>query len=550
MQTNRRRAARLAARIFLFTWWPYLAFLGAVAHLNLLVVPFWRAHGDEITRTLFYDRQALLSEYEMVRDVTEQRYPNLDWTIQKGALDLERLDRETVAAIEASATREEGARAIRRFVDAFDDGHFYAVRKDYRKPRFPASLLPDRTPKAPDVISAHTPPERACAAILDLEQTDPIESHTSLAGHPDFAPIDAPAYFPSGILRTPSGRRLGVVRIGTFDYDDYTAACHTEWQRFRWTIRGSCEEKCQWDFYYLFRDRVVADFARQVERLIEARAEVFVLDLAGNGGGNDWYQAVVRTLTPRRVPCPRTALARTDETKEQIEWQAESLRAALRKGPCGTERRIIEEALRRAEALSGEVSKPCGRDWVFPAPENWSEVKAIELEEAGEEVPEELRRQTNCTALTTAEFFQCGYFSDLEIGPSRDRDLQNLLFDPHKFAFRPGLWNGPIAVIIDEDSGSAAEMAAGMLQDWAGAIVVGEPSSGSGAGYHFGRHADPLPVSGLELYMPTATSWRRDGRNYREGITPDIRVWWYEDDTWEARVKKLAWEMRVLAATT
>jgi hypothetical protein len=50
--------------------------------------------------------------------------------------------------------------------------------------------------------------------------------------------------------------------------------------------------------------------------------------------------------------------------------------------------------------------------------------------------------------------------------------------------------------------------------------------------------------------MPTATSWRRDGRNYREGITPDIRVWWYEDDTWEARVKKLAWEMRVLAATT
>ena len=72
--------------------------------------------------------------------------------------------------------------------------------------------------------------------------------------------------------------------------------------------------------------------------------------------------------------------------------------------------------------------------------------------------------------------------------------------------------------------------------------------SGSGAGYHFGKNPIDLPVSGLELYIPTATSWRRDGRNYREGITPDIRVWWYEDDEWETRVKKLAWELRVVGS--
>jgi hypothetical protein len=484
----------------------------------------------------------------MVRDITEQRYPNLDWTIEKGKLDLEDLDRKTVAAIDASTTREEGARAIHHFLDAFDDGHFGALRKDHRKPRFPASLLPDGKPVAPDTISWHTPAPQACAAILDLERTDEIDTFTSLEEHPDFTPIEAPGYFPSGILKLRSGRRLGVVRIGSFDFNDYTAVCHAEWERFRWTIRGTCEGECWTDFWLAFRNRIVADFATQVERLSRAKADVLVLDLAGNPGGHDWYQAVVRMLTARRVPCPRTALIRTDPIKDSLESRVEGLRRALRKGPCGTERRLLEEALRRAEALHAEASKPCGRDWVFPEPETWEEAKAIAYEEAGEEVPEQIRRQSGCTAITTAEFYQCGFYSDLDIGPSRDVVIQSILFDPHLYKFPTGLWKGPLAVIVDEGTGSAAELTAGMLQDWAGAIVVGEPSSGSGAGYHFGREPVDLPVSGLELYIPTATSWRRDGRNYREGITPDVRVWWYEDDTWEARVKKLAWELRVVGS--
>jgi hypothetical protein len=205
----------------------------------------------------------------------------------------------------------------------------------------------------------------------------------------------------------------------------------------------------------------------------------------------------------------------------------------------------LEEGLRRAETLLEETSKPCGRDWVFPAPETAQELQKAVYDDNGDPIRDP-GAPKDCSGVTAAEFYQCGLFSHLEIGTARDPSIQRPLFDQLVDTFRPGLWKGPLAVVVDKYTYSSAETAAGMLQDWAGAVVIGEPTAGAGAGNFFSFEPIDLPVSGLQLFLPDATAWRRDGRNYREGVTPDIRVWWYREDAWDVRARKLGAQLRAM----
>ena len=78
----------------------------------------------------------------------------------------------------------------------------------------------------------------------------------------------------------------------------------------------------------------------------------------------------------------------------------------------------------------------------------------------------------------------------------------------------------PIAVLVNADSYSAAEIFAGELQEAAGAIIVGEPTSGKG----YAQQTFPLPNGGA-LGISTMEYFTGNGVSLiGTGLTLDVET--------------------------
>ena len=87
-------------------------------------------------------------------------------------------------------------------------------------------------------------------------------------------------------------------------------------------------------------------------------------------------------------------------------------------------------------------------------------------------------------------------------------------------------------------------MLAGTLQDYGGAIVIGEHSASAGAGWHRGDWPTTFRKSALELHVPDSVEYRRDGSSYRAGIEPDILTGWGPDEDAAEKGKWLVGALR------
>jgi carboxyl-terminal processing protease len=82
------------------------------------------------------------------------------------------------------------------------------------------------------------------------------------------------------------------------------------------------------------------------------------------------------------------------------------------------------------------------------------------------------------------------------------------------------LWRGPLAVLVDGDTASAAEIVAGAIQDDAAGTLVGARTFGKGVV----QSVFPLP-DGSAVKLTTARYTTPKGRDIdRRGIVPDIAV--------------------------
>ena len=87
-----------------------------------------------------------------------------------------------------------------------------------------------------------------------------------------------------------------------------------------------------------------------------------------------------------------------------------------------------------------------------------------------------------------------------------------------------GAWTGPLWVLIDDGSASAAEEFAGWLRDNEVARLVGGRSFGAGCGYVNGGARVSLRVAPVIVRMPNCARFSAAGRNEIEGWTPDIAL--------------------------
>lgn len=87
-----------------------------------------------------------------------------------------------------------------------------------------------------------------------------------------------------------------------------------------------------------------------------------------------------------------------------------------------------------------------------------------------------------------------------------------------------GTWSGPLLILADRGTGSAAEDFVAWLQQNRVAIVIGDRTAGAGCGYVNGGKPTRLSVVPVDVWMPNCARFLDDGRNEIDGIAPDIRI--------------------------
>ena len=98
---------------------------------------------------------------------------------------------------------------------------------------------------------------------------------------------------------------------------------------------------------------------------------------------------------------------------------------------------------------------------------------------------------------------------------------------PHVETFAgQGNWTGPLAVLVDRRSASAAEEFVTLLKGSKRAVIVGERTFGSGCGYIDGGHAFAFRAAPMHLMMPNCSRYTAEGINEIEGIAPMVPVDW------------------------
>ena len=87
-----------------------------------------------------------------------------------------------------------------------------------------------------------------------------------------------------------------------------------------------------------------------------------------------------------------------------------------------------------------------------------------------------------------------------------------------------GEWKGPVFVLADRNTASAAEDLVAWLQQNKVARVIGERTMGAGCGYVDGGTRTQLRASHFDVMMPNCARYLDDGTNEIEGIAPDIAL--------------------------
>ena len=269
-----------------------------------------------------------------------------------------------------------------------------------------------------------------------------------------------------------------------------------------------CDEACD--------NRIVTEAYRllgilmrdRLDRLRAAGARVLIVDITGNGGGSEWTEAAARMLSRRPLQSARLGFVRGPHWERQWRALAERLRAAAASADPADRQRLLGWAA-EADAARGEARRRCPPTGDPACP--W-------LGRAG---------------------FSTGLVGRATSGRFAGKDWAVHVFNPAQHTYVDGAWDGPVIVLTDQETWSAAEQFAALLQDNGAALIVGARTGGSGCGHTWGGTPTRLTNSGATLELPDCVRFRADGSNEVRGIIPDLLLPWRANDGRAFRARML-----------
>lgn len=427
-----------------------------------------------------FDRKAWREDYSTLKRELERSYSHLAWAASGASgVDLPSLDRRTRLALDAARSDADATAALVGFVAGFHDGHFAPVVTPQ-----PAGPRAEPPPRAADDDA-----RASCAAFGYSQATRvgfslPFESLDGFRMQSD----GIEHAFRSGVIAV-GKRHFGLIRIPRFRPAEYPALCVATWSA-------------------LHADMIDAAWLRELaDRLAAFRTDgvdAVLVDVGGNGGGNDLGDWAARLFTSGEVRSAPLLMHAGSLGAKYMDEQLQGLNDALAAHTGDAE---VEAALHRAiEAFERRkreaLQQSCDLSWV------WREQRRFD--------------PAKCSGLIDAGFASGAL--DYLAPASVPQDAAAALYwasiaDPTR-----GAWNGPVYVLTDAGTASAAEMFAARMRDSGIAKTVGVRTLGLGCGSMVEAAPLTLPHSRLSFRVPNCVRLRADGTDEVAGIAPDLPV--------------------------
>lgn len=286
---------------------------GVLGALGCLAV-FAMAAGAEPAAPRF-NRQAWIEDYQQLKLGLERHYAHLAWFASpEGGVDLPALDRSTMRALRRASSDAAARAAVLSFVASLHDGHLTLA------------AAPEAASTAAEPPSAEPRDARTACAALGYAPRTAIQfslPFESLAGFTLSADgLSEP--FRSGVLDL-GGAQLGIVRIPRFRTREYPALCLLAVDQ---TIARGAPLTAE-----AIADTIDATFlqvlAARLSQLRLARVNALVIDVGGNGGGNDLGDWAVRLFSAAPVRSAPLLVSSGPAGIAYLDEQIENLHATL-----------------------------------------------------------------------------------------------------------------------------------------------------------------------------------------------------------------------------
>jgi hypothetical protein len=423
-----------------------------------------------------FDPKPWLEDLDQARDAVATKYANLEWLALEREVDLSALFADTRHRVEAAANAGEARAAFDRLARRFGDGHVqfrWATDK-------PSSMTV----------------EADCATLGYNERMQGLPTAALIPGYTPAEPSMANV-FPAGLIRR-GHHTVGVLKIGVFTSQGYPALCASAKAALQMDSEASCDEACadrieQWAF-----NRMTADLIAQIRNLKGAGADVLLIDLIDNGGGTEWAEAAARMVTGVRLKSERIGFVRGSHWMSAFDKQESDLRKAA-ESASGPDKSWLLLLADEVQQRRREAATPCSSSPLWQ------------------------RQRPSCAWLGTG-FYATGLLDSAQVDRLRAKPWARLVFTPMEYDYQDAVWRGPLIVLVNGGTGSAAEQFAAELQDNRAAVIMGAPTAGAGCGHTEGGTPTPLKNSGAVLELPDCARLRQDGSNEVMGIQPDVLV--------------------------
>ncbi|HEY8027631.1 MAG TPA: S41 family peptidase [Burkholderiaceae bacterium] len=443
-----------------------------------------------------FKRPAWQDDYAALKKAMERNYANLAWFASTELkLDLPALDRRTQAVLKAAHSDDEAREAIRRFKAAFPDGHF--------------SIYPDPAPQKnaaaiedpPEADLSHADGPTACAALGytngALDFSLPLPSLQGFRMESD----GLATVLRTGVIDTAQGTKLGLIRLQSFNPQDYAAGCIKVWS----ALGAAGKERNSATVTDAVQNAWYAELAQVLKQFGQAHVAAVVVDVGNNHGGNDSGDISARIFTRRDVHSARLYLSNSAKARPELESQTKDVKEELAKVTNAEAREALQAALARLQAaLAGIDAQTCDMSWVWHEMRPWNpDAACSRLVRAG-------------SAGGPLDFLPENAYGDTDAA-------QTLHWPAAADGFR-GAWNGPVYVLTDRKTFSSAEMFSAVMRDNGIAKTVGDRTGGDGCGFMGYHDPEVLPNSRMRIRMPNCIRLRADGTSEVAGVAPDLPV--------------------------
>jgi hypothetical protein len=427
-----------------------------------------------------FDSAPWLADLEQARQAFHEKYANWDWAEGEHGVNIDALFDQSAARLQ-NATDQRSAEAVfDGIASKLDDGHV-------------EFHWPERAQR-PNAAALQPKPDFCSGIGYEARQSTPgvTERMTGYVPLPSASNPLAAGTLTSGQVK------VGILRIGVFQTQGYPLLCQQAARELAIPADRPCDDACSDRISNWAYDRLTLALEDRLRQLNGAGARVLVVDITGNGGGSEWAEAVARILTPKLLVSERRGFVRGEHWASY--W------------------RDLRDELHSYAATASGAEKNQLLEWANEADAALADAKTL--------CPES---STSCQRIAKAGF-STGLVgaapSDAFAGKKWGRDI----FSPTQYRYDEGIWRGPLIVLVDQNTWSAAEEFSALLQDNHAAVILGTRTGGAGCGHTNGGTPTTLVNSHAILELPDCVRFRADGSNEVRGIIPDVLVAIRADD--------------------